>query len=57
VSHRGPRLIRSVELLGDNALKAELADGFEYFAAIAFCVFDVLNAAATYRLAPVLTTA
>jgi hypothetical protein len=33
----------------DNSLKTKLADGFEYFHAVAFDVFDILNAAPRFQ--------
>jgi hypothetical protein len=40
--------VRRIQFLWDDALKAELADSFEHFRAVAFSMFDILNAACIF---------
>jgi hypothetical protein len=40
----GPDLYGAFDLLGDNALKPEVADGSKHLVTVALGVFDVLNA-------------
>jgi hypothetical protein len=41
-------IVRRIQFLWDAALKAELADSFDHFHAVAFSMFDILNAACIF---------